>query len=793
MPTPSPELIEIASRHQAQYERLKSHEVKSFDNFLKLLDEDLRKQLSRSDLTLFTRSRLEKQLALIREIIRGIYDDYEKTWRDSMIEAAKYEAEFEKTALDRVVINHEFVLPTENQISAAVFTRPLSVEGINKGALLDQFFRGLPDSTIKRVEGAIRLGFAQGQTTQQVIQRIRGTAKAKYTDGLMALSRRDADLITRTALQHVSSQARFATWDRNRDIIKGVQWVSTLDSRTSNLCRSLSGRVFPIDKGPRPPAHINCLPGDAYITASGDITGVSKRWFDGEMVSIKTSNGRFITCTPNHPILTDKGWIAAGNINSGDQVICNVSVNRESIINAQDNDSHPTIREITESFLASGEVRAMPVPMTAPDFHGDGANSEIAIIGANRNLLRKFDTAISKEPSNSNFVFRNNPLGFFGHTAESFKIIFFTPDRIIRFFSKPANFFYRSIGHSGVLLFRSVPYSKSMLSENSFYRTSACSIFFSEKGYPFSLIKKRYAFRFIDTRVKDFSLSSILGLCSDTLTQNRMVANGHNSACIFQKHAIHIKFHDLIKLVVSDCLADFRRKFLLLFFGSNGNSASFERINNDTSANSSNFISDSSRCISETIKRDDFIVVDAFGGKIRYRFYRDPAAYERSSKANLADAELAGECRNGNVLGLVEKDSVTECFRSNFSGHVFNLETIDGCYSANGIITHNCRSTVVSVLDDRFKVLDEGATQAARGEDGEVVKVDANETYYSWLRKQSASFQDSIIGPTRGKLLRNGGLSAERFAEINLNKDFSPATLDEMREMDILAFERAGL
>lgn len=252
------ELIEISTRHATHYERLKSHEVKSFDNFLVMLDEDLRKQLSKHDITEFTRARLEKQLALIQETIRGVYQDYSKEWHKIIFDAALYEAEFEKKSLDKVVINHEFTLPTEGQINAAVFGRPLSVEGINGGALLDRFFQQLPDNTVKRVEGAIRMGFAQGQTTQQVITRIRGTAKAKYTDGLLALSKRDAELIARTALQHASNQAKQATWEDNSDIVTGVKWVSTLDSRTSNTCRSFSGKIFPLDEGPRPPAHLSC-------------------------------------------------------------------------------------------------------------------------------------------------------------------------------------------------------------------------------------------------------------------------------------------------------------------------------------------------------------------------------------------------------------------------------------------------------------------------------------------------------------------------------------------------------
>ena len=185
MPTAPAELIDIATRHQLHYERLKSHEVKAFDDFLIELSKDLRSQLSGTNITEFTRSRLEKQLALVRETVHGTYEEYKEHWTDNLMEAGKYEAEFEKKALDQVVINNEFALPTEGQIKQAAFGRPLSVEGINGGSLLDQFFDDeLPYKTIKRVEGAIRMGFAQGQTNQQVIQRIIGTRKAKYTVGL---------------------------------------------------------------------------------------------------------------------------------------------------------------------------------------------------------------------------------------------------------------------------------------------------------------------------------------------------------------------------------------------------------------------------------------------------------------------------------------------------------------------------------------------------------------------------------------------------------------------------------
>jgi len=49
------------------------------------------------------------------------------------------------------------------------------------------------------------------------------------------------------------------------------------------------------------------------------------------------------------------------------------------------------------------------------------------------------------------------------------------------------------------------------------------------------------------------------------------------------------------------------------------------------------------------------------------------------------------------------------------------------------------------------------------------------------------------LGPVRGKLFRDGGLTAERFAALQLDKNFKPLALDQLKELEPLAFERARL
>jgi len=105
-----------------------------------------------------------------------------------------------------------------------------------------------------------------------------------------------------------------------------------------------------------------------------------------------------------------------------------------------------------------------------------------------------------------------------------------------------------------------------------------------------------------------------------------------------------------------------------------------------------------------------------------------------------------------------------------------------------------CRSGTLAAINPKFADLEKGATRAAKNmETGKTEFVDAKETYYEMLKRQSPAMQDSIVGATRGKLLRDGGITPQRFAELQLDKNFRPITLEEMRNLEPLAFERAGI
>ena len=95
-------------------------------------------------------------------------------------------------------------------------------------------------------------------------------------------------------------------------------------------------------------------------------------------------------------------------------------------------------------------------------------------------------------------------------------------------------------------------------------------------------------------------------------------------------------------------------------------------------------------------------------------------------------------------------------------------------------------------LSEKFDYLSKNAKRPAKGAKG-ATQVGAQSTYYGWLKTQPASFQDAIIGKTRGRLLRNGGLTSKEFAKLQLNRNFKPRNLADMKRIAPEAFAQANL
>ena len=191
--------------------------------------------------------------------------------------------------------------------------------------------------------------------------------------------------------------------------IEQEEYLATLDHRSCLSCINAEiGSPYKIGEGPHPTLHPRCLPGDSLVSTSHRVSAVSKRWFDGDMIVIRTASGKRLVCTPNHPVLTRRGFLPASAIDVGDDTVNQVIV--DGVIGGQADHKHieTPIEKLADSFRRSRSVMSTEVPMTAPAFHGDGIDGEICTIWADRSLLGERNAAFMQHFGHPDFVSAGN-------------------------------------------------------------------------------------------------------------------------------------------------------------------------------------------------------------------------------------------------------------------------------------------------------------------------------------------------------------------------------------------------
>ena len=230
--------------------------------FLEKVDSDLAEQLAQRLVNIktrgvlpktYTNKRLLQLYKYVHKAIQSQSKDMYTILSPKLIDIANNEIGFQvKDITEALPIAVDVVTPPKAMLSAVVTTNPL------QGKVLKDWVAGWAEGKEVRVLEEIRKGIVEGQTAETIVTRIRGTQKTNFADGILSISGRGARSLVRTTVNGVATAARELLYTNNKDIVKGVQWVSTLDSRTSPICRSRDGKVYPVDSGPRPPAHYSC-------------------------------------------------------------------------------------------------------------------------------------------------------------------------------------------------------------------------------------------------------------------------------------------------------------------------------------------------------------------------------------------------------------------------------------------------------------------------------------------------------------------------------------------------------
>lgn len=151
----------------------------------------------------------------------------------------------------------------------------------------------------------------------------------------------------------------------------------------------LNGQVFSLDDPPiidrstgergHPGDAINCFPGDSKVNYFFGVNRAYRHFYCGKSTEIITDNGSILKSTPNHPVLTQRGWVAAHLVKRGDYVV-DVGENGISTLESNAEKIEIPISDIFSALSLIGLVES-----TAPrvgDLHGDVTDKKIDIVSA---------------------------------------------------------------------------------------------------------------------------------------------------------------------------------------------------------------------------------------------------------------------------------------------------------------------------------------------------------------------------------------------------------------------------
>lgn len=256
---------------------------------------------------------------------------------------------------------------------------------------MDLWIKDFTEKEIKKLRSDIQKSVMHGNRFESAISSIKKSygvteRKAKF------LARQETKLLT-TKLKEVRYVYAGVTKYKWRSVT-GTPLHPVRPMHKALNERSNKGEIFdfrnpPVDdpNGSRhnPGANYNCFPGSTLITLDRPINSIFRRSFSGELSLLVCDDGTILESTRNHPILTQRGWIASQSIQIGDYIFNDVRKH------ALTDEVYSKYMETQFEYLfnALGTCLQVRKDVSSPsDFHGDVSESEnINIISINRELM----------------------------------------------------------------------------------------------------------------------------------------------------------------------------------------------------------------------------------------------------------------------------------------------------------------------------------------------------------------------------------------------------------------------
>jgi hypothetical protein len=242
-----------------------------------------------------------------------------------------------------------------------------------------ELIKDLAGTTDEAMQSLLARAVDEGMSAEELSQSI---------EDMGAFGDYRADMIARTELAFAHTSGNMEGW-RASDQVVGKKWILGDLHEVEDICDDCADMgVIGLDEEfadglDAPPGHPNCCVSGTVVAPAGRISAQFSRWFEGEVIEIRTASNN-LTVTPNHPVLTDRGWVAAGALQIGDYVFeCSDPAKASALIDPHDNNAPTRIEKVAASLLMAGGCASRQMPATAEAFHGDGMpNGKVDVVWA---------------------------------------------------------------------------------------------------------------------------------------------------------------------------------------------------------------------------------------------------------------------------------------------------------------------------------------------------------------------------------------------------------------------------
>ncbi|MFK9098267.1 hypothetical protein ACJEBH_13990 [Pseudomonas guariconensis] len=239
MKTANEKLLDELIGHEVDLSRLSNSQVVAIIRILNSSDPELRSALIAAIDSLEAGASvavIDAALAPVLRINQSTFFSLQQALTGVIDGVASYEISFQAAALTAAVpelVQARFPVAVAqfSQVRAIALARPF------QGRLLSEWMAGIEADRAASIRDAVRSGVLEGRTTPEIVRQIMGTKAEKYADGILQKPRREVEAVVRSAVSSTAETASDKVFEANSDIISHVEWLSTLDNRTSTTCR----------------------------------------------------------------------------------------------------------------------------------------------------------------------------------------------------------------------------------------------------------------------------------------------------------------------------------------------------------------------------------------------------------------------------------------------------------------------------------------------------------------------------------------------------------------------------